>query len=154
VIFTRIASLTRNSGTHQPGTAASADPLLREQRGRRTPTARYRKLKIAFGLLGLAALVYLNLTTGAHHLLSFHPQADKLEHVLAFGALMGWFGRLYRRGPERLLCAVWLLLLAVGLEFGQGAINGYFPVEYDDILADAAGILCGWLMLRIKRLPG
>jgi hypothetical protein len=129
---------------------ANLDRTQREQRGRRAPTARYRKLRIAVGILGLVALVYLNLTTGAHHLLGFHPQADKLEHVLAFGALMWWFGRLYRRGPEHLLSALALLLLALALEFGQSAIHGYFPVEYGDILADAVGILCAWLLPRFK----
>lgn len=100
------------------------------------------------GLIGLASVVFIHLRGGPHHLLTFHANADKLEHVFAFGAIMVWFGQLYRRGMERCLICICLILAGIVLEFAQHRLGGYDDVEYGDMAADAVGAFFGWITLR------
>lgn len=112
--------------------------------------SQYRLLWIVVGLMGLAALVYVHLTSHSHHLLTFHRNADKIEHVFAFGAAMLWFGQLYRRGLECTLFCVSLILAGVTLEYIQHALGHYDPVEYGDMAADAVGACLGLVLLRTR----
>lgn len=111
---------------------------------------RYRALWIVVGLAGLAAITYVHLRSGPHHLLTFHRNADKIEHVVAFGAAMLWFGQLYRRGIEGALFCICLMLGGVALEYVQHALGHYDPVEYGDMAADALGAFLGLLLLRTR----
>ncbi len=124
----------------------TAHPDLR--RGRRA--TRYRPAWSGIGLIGLSAIVFIHLTGGPHHVLTFHDHADKIEHVFAFGAAMLWFGQLYRRGVERLLVCVCLILGGIVLEYLQHALGNYELVEYGDMAADAAGALLGWALLHTR----
>jgi hypothetical protein len=117
-------------------------PLQTESRG----DSHSRPLWIAIGLIGLAALVYLHLSGRPHHLLTFHPNADKIEHVFAFGGAMLWFGQLYRRGMERTFFCFCLILAGVSLEYAQHALGHFDPVEYGDMAADALGAILGFLV--------
>lgn len=75
------------------------------------------------------------------------PQGDKLLHGLAFTALMGWWGNVWRRRRARLVAAAACLLFGVLIECAQWP---YSPDDADpfDVLADALGIGLGLLLLR------
>lgn len=75
------------------------------------------------------------------------PHGDQLLHGLAFTALMGWWGNVYRRPRARLLAAAACLLFGVLIECAQWP---YSPDDADpyDVLADALGIGLGLLLLR------
>ena len=99
-------------------------------------------------MLGLACMAGIRLSTGPHHLLTFHPNADKLEHIVAFGATMVWFGQLFRWGLERSLICICLILAGIALEYIQHALGDYDLVEYGDMAADGIGVFLGGLLLR------
>lgn len=73
--------------------------------------------------------------------------SDKAHHLLAYFALMFWFGQLYaRRLPVLLGC----LGLGLALEWLQG-LTGYRTASGLDMLANTAGALLAWALLA--RLP-
>jgi VanZ family protein len=72
-------------------------------------------------------------------------QADKAEHMLAFGSLMFWFAQVYLPLRARLATAGLLVALGVAIEFVQGQ-TGYRSFEYADMGADCAGIFVGWVL--------
>lgn len=153
------ADVSRRSriGDPPPRTTPTTDATPRSQRAR---SARYRLAWVITGLIGLASVVLIHLWGGPHHLLTFHANADKIEHVFTFGAMMIWFGQLYRRGMERALICVCLVLGGIVLEYVQHALGGYGAVEYGDMAADALGAMLGWITLRtplgglIERMDG
>lgn len=74
--------------------------------------------------------------------------SDKIQHALAYFALMAAFGQIY--GARRRLI---LLLLGMGglIEILQG-LSGYRDMSFFDWVADAAGIAVGILLTRLA--PG
>ncbi|ROR34524.1 VanZ family protein [Inmirania thermothiophila] len=87
---------------------------------------------------GLVALVvWLSLTP--------EPVAagnDKLGHLLAYAALMGWHVQLHPRRCRAGLAAVFVALGAV-LELLQG-LGGARAAEWGDLAADAGGVALAW----------
>ena len=71
--------------------------------------------------------------------------SDKLGHLLAYGALMFWFAQLYR---ERIFHAAGFIAMGAALELLQGW-GGTRSFELLDMLANAAGVLLGWLAARL-----
>lgn len=76
---------------------------------------------------------------------------DKLVHMAAYGALMGWFSSLYVASRRRIGLAIALMALGVALEFVQG-LTGYRSQDVYDMLANSIGVMLGWLMAP-PRLP-
>jgi VanZ family protein len=109
-----------------------------------------RRAWVSIGWVGVVAVVALSLMPSPPQLLPV-DQADKAEHILAFGGLMFWFAQVYLSRRGRLAAAALLLALGVGIEFAQGQ-TGYRSFEYADMIADGAGIFVGWL-LAPPRLP-
>jgi VanZ family protein len=72
--------------------------------------------------------------------------SDKLQHLLAYAALMAWFGGLIARATH-LRAAVALLALGIAVELAQ-QWTGYRRADGWDVVADAAGILLGWIAAR------
>lgn len=71
---------------------------------------------------------------------------DKLNHLLAYGLLMGWFGQLVEKWSHRLITFAVLAGLGVALEFVQGALpNRWF--DWHDALANLLGILIATVAL-------
>lgn len=108
----------------------------------------------AFCLLGwfwVATVFHVSLMPSPPQPVSFEF-ADKLEHGLAYAFLMLWFCQIYQPPGWRLLVAVLLLAMGVGIEFLQG-ITGYRFFEYADMLANSTGVLLGWLAAH-SRLGG
>jgi len=71
--------------------------------------------------------------------------SDKWQHAFAYAVLMSWFGQL---NPRHLWLALWLVAMGVAVEFVQGW-SGFRHFELLDMLADAIGVLAGWLLMRL-----
>ena len=99
---------------------------------------------LGWGLI--ASVIYLSLTASPPEILEF-AFADKLEHLLAYAVLMGWFGQLYVTKPAQLAWAVGFCLLGVTLEFAQGW-GGVRFFDVWDMAANALGVLLGWWLTR------
>ena len=100
----------------------------------------YRPLWLAIGWALIASVVLLSLVS-----LPVSPpqaQSDKVGHVIAYAVLMFWFCQLYTRRRARFVLALALLGMGCGLEFVQHVVGRSF--EYQDMLANAAGIAAGW----------
>jgi hypothetical protein len=76
---------------------------------------------------------------------------DKVEHISAYTAMMVWFVWLYARWGERLLCAVLLALMGVGLEYLQG-MTSHRTFDPVDMLANSGGVSLG-LIVGVMGLP-
>lgn len=99
---------------------------------------RYKTRWWCAGLAWLGLVVYLSVADWSM------PQAeiqfsDKLNHLLAYGFLMGWFGQLIRRWPQRLLVMGGLIAVGIALEFVQGTLpHRWF--DWFDAFANAMGV--------------
>ena len=67
---------------------------------------------------------------------------DKINHLLAYGVLMGWFGQLLTNWRHRMFCALALILLGISMEFLQG-MTSYRFFEWQDALANSLGVVFG-----------
>jgi hypothetical protein len=108
---------------------------------------KYRGVWLCAGCLWIAVVTYLSLKTGPHHL-SGSAFEDKSEHVAAFMAPALWFGQLYASPRGRRNVGLFLLALGVLLEVVQQQIGDYREIEWGDVVANAAGVALGWLLLR------
>ena len=104
---------------------------------------RFCWLLSGFGWLGL--VVYLSLADVSL------PQvdvqwSDKLNHLLAYGFLMGWFGQLYSRRKNRVLTAIGLIALGLLMEVVQGRLP-YRWFDVADAVANAGGVVIAYFCL-------
>lgn len=104
---------------------------------------RYQPVWVTLGMLLIGTVV-------AASLLSVPgpvgvPGIDKVYHVLAYGALMGWWGMVQptRRGTW----ALGLLILGLLME-GAQSLTGYRTLDRWDGVANTAGVLLALLVLR------
>jgi hypothetical protein len=93
----------------------------------------------AGGYALVALVVWLSLAPRPPELAMDH--GDKVQHLLAYGGLMLWFGQLYA-GRARRVAALALVALGIALEALQG-LTGYRSVDAFDMGANAAGVLLG-----------
>lgn len=103
-------------------------------------------LWLAVGVAMTLVVVYLSLADV--HL----PQVpstigDKINHLIAYGVLTGWFGQLYLQRQSRIVIAICLALLGVLMEVLQG-ITSYRFFDLLDACANILGVLIGLLALR------
>jgi VanZ family protein len=99
---------------------------------------------IAAGWAGVIGIIVLSLIPSPPELIPVE-QGDKVEHVLAYATLMFWFAQVYVRQPRRIVAAVLLIALGIGLEYIQGW-TGWREFSYADMAADAVGVAVGWLL--------
>lgn len=104
----------------------------------------FRQAWLALGGVWVAAIIYLSLVPHPPQPISFE-YSDKLEHMLAYGLLMLWFCQIFSRPAHRILMAILLILLGIGMEYVQGMI-GYRYFEFADMLSNSAGVLLGWAL--------
>jgi VanZ family protein len=97
---------------------------------------------MALGWLCVAAIIYLSLTPVRLELVPA-KHGDKLEHAFAYGFLMLWFCQDYQRRTQRMMLALLLIALSVGMEILQG-LMGHRSFNYSDMLANNIGVLLGW----------
>lgn len=70
---------------------------------------------------------------------------DKIMHMLAYGLLMGWFAQIYRRVKERMVLAIALVIMGVGIEYLQG-MGFHRQFDIMDMLANTSGVLIAWVL--------
>jgi len=105
-----------------------------------------RKTWLALGGLWVATVLYLSLTPTPPEPLRFWS-VDKLEHALAYCLLMLWFCQVYVRRTQRLFVAGLLIALGIIVELLQ-EMTSYRYFEYADMLANATGVMLGWVWAR------
>jgi VanZ family protein len=111
-----------------------------------------RKILVALGWAGIAAIIWLSLTPSPPTV-GFET-SDKAAHFFAYGALMLWFSLLYSKATSRLVYAAGFVAMGIGLEFLQGTL-GHRTYEMFDIVADTIGVLLGLALgLVLERLAG
>jgi len=98
------------------------------------------------GWFGILLLLYLSLTPRPPEISIEH--GDKLGHALAYATLMYWWAQLLVVTRSRLWLAAGLIGLGVALEYMQGW-TGWRTFDYFDMLADAVGIMAGWILAMI-----
>ena len=101
-----------------------------------------RALWLAIGWGLVATIVWLSVTPRPPDIGIEH--GDKLGHLVSYGALMFWFCLLYPRMPARAAYAAGFIALGIALEFVQRSL-GYRSFEVLDMVADAVGVLLGWI---------
>jgi hypothetical protein len=102
------------------------------------------------GVLLMVAVAAIALLPATRHLTAMAlalPEGDKLLHMVAFAALMGWWGNLYRRPRPRLGVAAACLLFGLLIELAQWPHNPKDASVWD-LAADALGLALGALLLR------
>lgn len=107
---------------------------------------RFWRWWFAVGVVMTLVVVYLSLAN--IHL----PQVpstigDKINHLIAYGALMGWFGQLFCVKKSRWLLAFYLVLLGILMEYLQSR-TGYRHLDLFDAAANTLGVLLGMLALH------
>ncbi len=70
---------------------------------------------------------------------------DKLVHLSVYAILMGWFAQIYRYHLTRLLLALALIILGVGIEFWQGTTPTRQFDPYD-MVANSCGVVLAWAL--------
>ena len=73
--------------------------------------------------------------------------ADKLEHLIAYGALTFWFCQLHAARRTQFAFLTGFIAMGVGLEFVQGAL-AYRTFDTVDMLANTIGAVAGWAVAR------
>lgn len=105
---------------------------------------RHLRLYVAAGSAYLAALIAFSLvplTAQGDQV----PHLDKAVHLLAYFALMVWFGQVAAARALRLRLALAFVVMGAVLEFLQG-LGGSRQAEWLDGLANAVGVGAGaWL---------
>ena len=108
---------------------------------------KYRTLWLLIGWGMILTVWYLSLTPKP-------PEMgikiwDKLNHFIAYAALMGWFGQLYLSKMQRVFWMLFFVSMGIGIEIFQGmGVHRYF--EYKDMLANTLGVLAAVLVLLFR----
>lgn len=104
----------------------------------------FRHLWQAIGWLMVAVVIGLTLMPQP-------PQvsvvsSDKAQHFLAYAGLMFWFRQAFAPGVR---WVIFLVMLGAVQEFIQGW-SGHRHFEYTDMLANALGVICGFLLASTR----
>lgn len=106
---------------------------------------RFRRLWQVLGAALVVAVIGLSLTPTPPQPLGFDG-ADKLEHLFAYGVLMGWYMQLYATVRARAAIAAALVALGISLEILQ-ALGGARTYDLADMAANGSGVLLTWALL-------
>lgn len=109
--------------------------------GRQLPQRRVIWLSLAWSWL--AAIIYLSLTSV--QVPTIVDWQDKAGHLFMYAIPMWWFLQLYPKKTHGMI-ALGLFLLGAALEFAQ-SFHPLRYMDYYDAIANAVGILAGWLSL-------
>jgi len=104
---------------------------------------RHLPVYLALGLTYITLVVYECLIPHPLDLVPPFPNADKAEHLVAFGLMMAWFGQL--AVERRLRARLGLAFIALGglIELLQGAMALGRSMELADFAADVLGVWLG-----------
>ena len=101
---------------------------------------------LVLGWFWVASVFYISLMPNPPEPVRF-PNIDKLEHALTYCLLMLWFSQVYVRRLRRLFTAVSLVAMGIMIEILQD-MTDYRMFEYGDMLANATGVVLGWVWAR------
>jgi len=73
----------------------------------------------------------------------------KAGHVIAYAALMFWFGSRYEAFTTRRMIALGLVASGIVLESVQGLL-GYRHFRFSDMAINAAGVALGWALVSLR----
>lgn len=105
---------------------------------------RFHRLWIAVGIM-LILFVAISSVISIPAPLKVFMLKDKVMHTLAYASLMGWFSQIYRHDLTRLLLAISLVLMGVGIEYLQGmTVSRQFDVL--DMVANTSGVMLAWAL--------
>jgi VanZ family protein len=104
----------------------------------------YRKTWLAAGWLLIFLIAYVSLIPSPPSPMRF-LHADKLEHLITYALLMGWFCQIYATRWQRLWLALACIAYGGIIELLQGW-SGYRSADWMDLLADSLGVALGWLL--------
>lgn len=102
----------------------------------------YKMWWLALGWLMVGVVVTLSLISVSGPVSA--PGIDKIYHVIAYGAMMFWWGMV--QPARRVRWAVALIVLGIGLEFAQ-SLTGYRQLDRWDALANSGGVITALLLL-------
>jgi len=102
-----------------------------------------RKISLFFGWGLVLALIVICLIPSPPTVTSF-TFGDKFAHLLGYACLFLWFAQIYNRKAQLKLVLL-LLILGVLVEVAQ-SFTAYRTFELADMLANAVGVLIGWLL--------
>lgn len=105
---------------------------------------KFRKLWLTIGFGMICLIVYFSLSR--HMPIGSFSHSDKLQHILAYGAIMWWFSLLYPIKRQPLLAATFLLMGLI-LDYSQSFV-GWRVFDMLDVIANGIGILLGWLLTK------
>lgn len=77
------------------------------------------------------------------------PGGDKSHHFIAYFSCMWVWGQVYRTPLARLKLAIAFSVMGVLVECAQG-MTSYRFFEWMDMVANAIGVICGWLVVTIQ----
>ena len=110
---------------------------------------RARPVWLLLGCMLVLLVIYLSLARVSLEVPV--EQADKFEHMLAYGTLMFWFANLYCVLSARIVFAVGFVAMGIALEYMQ-RLTGYRTFDIADMAANVAGVAAGWVWAP-PRLP-
>lgn len=105
---------------------------------------RFRRLWISVGVLLLLAVTISSIIAIPAPLKAVMLQ-DKVAHTLAYASLMGWFSQIYRHDLTRLILALGLVAMGVGIEFIQG-MTATRQFDVMDMVANTSGVVLAWAL--------
>ncbi len=105
---------------------------------------RFPRLWISVGVLLLLAVAVSSIITIPAPIKAIMLH-DKVAHTLAYAGLMGWFSQIYRHDLTRLILALGLVAMGVGIEFIQGMTT---TRQFDvlDMVANTSGVILAWAL--------
>ena len=109
------------------------------------PEIRFKALWFFTGVGLIALVIYLSLTSSPIDTGLSFPYEDKLNHALAYLALMGWFGQMYHTSRQRTIFAILFIMLGWRMEYKQ-SFDQNRMAEVADMVASVAGVLIGYML--------
>ena len=109
----------------------------------------YRPLWLLLGWLWIVAIWYLSLSADIPSVDLGVSFTDKILHAGSYGLLMAWFLQLYHRRLSRITCMITFIGMGILLEYLQ-SMTDYRVLEFEDMLANTAGVLLAWFIVRGK----
>lgn len=107
---------------------------------------KYRGIWWTLGGVWLVLVVYLSVANLTLPQVGF-SFGDKINHLIAYGFLMGWFGQLVKSTSRRMIIAACLIFMGLGLELVQGTLSHRW-FDWFDAVANAAGVLIALFLFR------
>ena len=113
------------------------------------PTYRFHRLWLFVGYALIAVVIYLSVTSEPPLPDVEIPYFDKLGHLLAYFAMMGWFAQIYQVKKQRIILALSFVMLGVVMEFVQ-SFDPARMAEFADMVANTLGVVLALLTTRMS----